>query len=63
MTIIMLIMMFNLLLLLALVPEGMWHNNNNLSISWDKDIDGAREAGCFRELTALHSDHLRQVPP
>ena len=35
MTIIMLIMMFTLLLLLAsqgslaLVPEGMWHNNNN----------------------------------
>ena len=23
---------------------------------------GAREAGCFREVAALHSDHLRQVP-
>ena len=22
---------------------------------------GAREAGCFREVAALHSDHLRQV--
>ena len=22
----------------------------------------AREAGCFREVAALHSDHLRQVP-
>ena len=21
-----------------------------------------REAGCFREVAALHSDHLRQVP-
>ena len=25
-------------------------------------LSGAREAGCFREVTALHSDHLRQVP-
>ena len=24
-------------------------------------IFGAREAGCFREVAALHSDHLRQV--
>ena len=23
---------------------------------------GAREAGCFREVTALYSDHYRQVP-
>ena len=23
---------------------------------------GAREAGCFREMAALHSDHLRRVP-
>ena len=23
---------------------------------------GAREAGCFREVAVLHSDHLRQVP-
>ena len=23
---------------------------------------GAREAGCFREVAALHSGHLRQVP-
>ena len=23
---------------------------------------GSREVGCFREVTALHSDHLRQVP-
>ena len=23
---------------------------------------GAREAGCFREVAALPSDHLRQVP-
>ena len=22
---------------------------------------GAREAGCFREVTALHTEHLRQV--
>ena len=25
-------------------------------------LSGAREAGCFREVAALHSDHLRQVP-
>ena len=25
-------------------------------------VSGAREAGCFREVAALHSDHLRQVP-
>ena len=24
-------------------------------------LSGAREAGCFREVAALHSDHLRQV--
>ena len=23
---------------------------------------GAREAGCFREVAALYSDHYRQVP-
>ena len=23
---------------------------------------GDREAGCFREVAALHSDHYRQVP-
>ena len=23
---------------------------------------GAREAGCFREVAAVHSGHLRQVP-
>ena len=23
---------------------------------------GAREAGCFREVAAKHSDHLRQAP-
>ena len=23
---------------------------------------GARKAGCFKEVAALHSDHLRQVP-
>ena len=25
-------------------------------------LSGAREAGCFREVAALHSGHLRQVP-
>ena len=25
-------------------------------------LSGARGAGCFREVAALHSDHLRQVP-
>ena len=25
-------------------------------------LSGAREAGCYREVAALHSDHLRQVP-
>ena len=25
-------------------------------------LSGAREAGCFGEVAALHSDHLRQVP-
>ena len=25
-------------------------------------LSGAREAGCFREVAVLHSDHLRQVP-
>ena len=25
-------------------------------------LSGAREAGCFREVAAVHSDHLRQVP-
>ena len=25
-------------------------------------LSGTREAGCFREVAALHSDHLRQVP-
>ena len=25
-------------------------------------LSGVREAGCFREVAALHSDHLRQVP-
>ena len=25
-------------------------------------LSGAGEAGCFREVAALHSDHLRQVP-
>ena len=25
-------------------------------------LSGAREADCFREVAALHSDHLRQVP-
>ena len=25
-------------------------------------LSGARDAGCFREVAALHSDHLRQVP-
>ena len=25
-------------------------------------LSGAWEAGCFREVAALHSDHLRQVP-
>ena len=23
---------------------------------------GAREAGCFREVAALHNDHYRQAP-
>ena len=31
-------------------------DSNALVLSW------AREAGCFREVAALHSDHLRQVP-
>ena len=25
-------------------------------------VSGAREADCFREVAAVHSDHLRQVP-
>ena len=25
-------------------------------------LSGARDAGCFREVAALHSNHLRQVP-
>ena len=25
-------------------------------------LSGVREAGCFREVAALHSDPLRQVP-
>ena len=36
----------------------MWHLHSACVVC----VAGAGQAGCFREVAALHSDHLTQVP-